>query len=35
MVEGKEVKGNSVYTDTYVKEDGVWRCVQAQITPVK
>ena len=26
--------GNSVYTDTYVKENGKWLCVQAQITPV-
>lgn|GEM_PF-169288 len=35
MVDGKEIKGNSVYTDTYVKEGGVWKCVQAQITPVR
>ncbi|GGB17901.1 hypothetical protein GCM10011511_47110 [Puia dinghuensis] len=35
LLDGKEVKGNSLYTDTYVKEDGVWRCVQAQLTPVK
>ena len=33
-VDGKVVKGNSVYTDTYVKENGNWKCVQAQITPV-
>jgi ketosteroid isomerase-like protein len=33
-VDGKEVKGNSVYTDTYFKENGKWLCVQAQITPV-
>ena len=24
----------SIYTDTYVFEDGRWLCVQAQITPV-
>jgi ketosteroid isomerase-like protein len=30
----KVVKGNSVYTDTYKKENGSWLCVQAQITPV-
>lgn len=24
----------SIYTDTYIKEKGEWRCVQAQITPV-
>jgi hypothetical protein len=35
MVDGKTVKGNTVYTDTYVKEEGVWTCVQAQLTPVK
>lgn len=34
-VDGKTLHGNSVYTDTYVKEDGAWKCVQAQITPVK
>ena len=33
--EGKEVQGHSIYTDTYIKENGRWRCVQAQITPVK
>lgn len=27
-------KGNSVYTDVYIKENGRWRCVQAQITAV-
>jgi hypothetical protein len=35
VVDGKTVHGNSVYTDTYVKEGGTWKCVQAQITPVK
>jgi hypothetical protein len=35
MVDGKTIQGNSIYTDTYVKEGGVWKCVQAQITPVK
>lgn len=34
-VDGKTVQGNSVYTDTYVKEKGHWKCIQAQITPVK
>ena len=34
-VDGEMVSGNSVYTDTYVKENGRWQCVQAQITPVK
>jgi len=33
-VGGTEMRGNSIYTDTYLKEDGEWKCVQAQITPV-
>jgi hypothetical protein len=33
-VDGKTIQGNSVYTDTYLKESGHWKCVQAQITPV-
>lgn len=32
--EGKEITGMSMYTDIYVKEDGEWKCVQAQITKV-
>lgn len=35
MVNGKEVKGYTLYTDTYVKEKGKWKCVQVQITPIK
>lgn len=31
---GKEQKGFTIYTDTYIKEDGKWQCVQVQITPV-
>jgi len=30
--DGKESERMSIYTDTYVKESGEWRCVQAQIT---
>jgi hypothetical protein len=30
--EGKEITGMSMYTDTYIKENGQWKCVQAQIT---
>lgn len=33
-VDGKEIKGHTIYTDTYVKENGKWLCVQAHITPV-
>jgi hypothetical protein len=33
-IKGKETLGNSIYTDTYIKENGRWWCVQAQITPV-
>lgn len=32
--EGKETTGMTQYTDTYVKENGVWRCIQAQLTSV-
>lgn len=35
VVEGKTVTGNTIYTDTYVKENGEWKCVQAQLTAVK
>jgi ketosteroid isomerase-like protein len=31
---GKETTAMSQYTDTYVKEDGIWRCIQAQITNI-
>lgn len=34
-VDGKTISGASVYTDTYIKENGRWRCVQAQITGIK
>ena len=30
--DGKEFSGMSVYTDIYLKENGQWKCVQAQIT---
>ncbi|HVI43527.1 MAG TPA: nuclear transport factor 2 family protein [Chitinophaga sp.] len=29
------ISDKTVYTDTYVKENGRWRCVQAQITQVR
>lgn len=32
--DGKEATGMTAYTDTYLFEDGAWKCVQAQITPV-
>lgn len=32
--DGATIKGYTIYTDTYVKENGKWLCVQAQITPV-
>ncbi len=34
MRDGKEISGMSMYTDTYIKENGEWKCVQAQITKV-
>jgi Domain of unknown function (DUF4440) len=33
-VDGKLIDGNFVYTDTYLKENGRWWCVQTQITPL-
>jgi hypothetical protein len=35
MENGKLMHGKTVYTDTYVKENGRWWCVQAQITDLK
>ncbi len=32
--DGKEVTGMTMYTDTYLFEDGAWTCIQAQLTPV-
>ena len=32
--DGVETTGMTMYTDIYVREDGAWKCVQAQITPV-
>ena len=32
---GKEISGTTIYTDTYIKLDGRWWCVQAQLTPKK
>jgi hypothetical protein len=34
MVEGKESVRMSLYTDTYIKEKGTWKCIQAQLTLV-
>ena len=32
--DGIETVGMTMYTDAYVREDGAWKCIQAQITPV-
>lgn len=32
--DGKEISGMSMYTDTYIKENGQWKCVQAQLSKV-
>jgi hypothetical protein len=32
--DGTESTGMTAYTDTYVREDGEWTCIQAQITTV-
>ncbi len=31
---GTENVGMTVYTDTYLEEQGNWKCIQAQLTPV-
>jgi len=35
LKDGAVINGETIYTDTYVKENGKWQCVQAQITPIK
>lgn len=32
---GNEISGTTIYTDTYIKLDGRWWCVQAQLTSKK
>jgi ketosteroid isomerase-like protein len=32
--DGNEVTGMTTYTDTYLFENGTWKCIQAQITAV-
>ena len=32
--DGRETTGMTMYTDTYLREGGEWRCIQAQSTPV-
>jgi hypothetical protein len=32
--DGKELTGMTMYTDTYLFEEGAWKCIQAQLTPV-
>lgn len=34
VADGAEIVGMTCYTDTYVREDGAWRCALAQLTPV-
>jgi len=34
LKDGKETTAMSQYTDTYVKENGTWKCIQAQLTSV-
>lgn len=35
MVNGISRTDHTIYTDTYKKEKGKWRCIQVQITPIK
>jgi len=32
--DGKELTGMTMYTDTYLLENGAWKCIQAQLTSV-
>jgi ketosteroid isomerase-like protein len=32
--DGTEVTAMTMYTDTYLFENGAWKCIQAQLTPV-
>lgn len=34
LVDGAEVTGMTAYTDTYLREQGRWLCIQAQLTTV-
>ena len=34
LIDGVETVGMTMYTDIYVRRDGAWKCIQAQITPV-
>lgn len=33
-LDGRDVTGMTMYTDTYLREAGKWLCIQAQLTPV-
>lgn len=33
--DGQLIKSYTIYTDTYLKENGKWQCIQVQITPIK
>ncbi len=32
--DGKDTSAMSTYTDTYIYQQGTWKCIQAQITPI-
>jgi hypothetical protein len=34
LADGVETVAMTLYTDIYVRRDGAWKCIQAQITPV-
>jgi hypothetical protein len=34
LTDGVETVAMTLYTDIYVRQDGAWTCIQAQITPV-
>lgn len=32
---GQSITAQTIYTDTYLKENGSWKCIQVQITPIR
>lgn len=34
VIDGEEKTGMTTYTDIYIRENGQWLCIQAQLTPV-
>jgi hypothetical protein len=35
IIDGKTIISHTIYTDTYQKTNGHWKCIQVQITPIR